>query len=341
MKAWAERRQVPLYLASLAAGGWAGWAAPALGRALDHAILPLLGLLLYATFLTVPVTRVARSVRDGRFLGAVLTVNFVVVPAVVLGVVRLAGIDDDVLVGVLLVLLTPCVDYVVVFAGLAGGARSRLIAATPLLMAAQVLLLPVLLWLIGGPRATAAIDVGPFATSFLVLVVLPLAAAALTQWAAVGGRRAAGERPVGRRGRMAAGLSARVEGAMVPLMMAVLATVVASQVAALGDDLHTAVGVAPLYAGFVAVMLPAGLGVARLARLDVPGARAVVFSGVTRNSLVVLPLALAVSPVAALVVVTQTVVELAAMVLCVRLVPRLLPPRDAPRDGGAQRPSEP
>ncbi len=52
------------------------------------------------------------------------------------------------------------------------------------------------------------------------------------------------------------------------------------------------------------------------------------FSGVTRNSLVVLPLALAL-PVgfeaAAVVVVTQTLVEVIGMVVCVRVVPRLLP----------------
>ena len=53
----------------------------------------------------------------------------------------------------------------------------------------------------------------------------------------------------------------------------------------------------------------------------------VVFSGATRNSLVVLPLRLALPAafdLAPLVVVTQTLVELVAMVVFVRLVPRLL-----------------
>jgi ACR3 family arsenite efflux pump ArsB len=69
------------------------------------------------------------------------------------------------------------------------------------------------------------------------------------------------------------------------------------------------------------------MGASKAAHLDAPGARAVVFSGVTRNSLVVLPLVLALPAefaLAPLVVVTQTIVELVIMVLCVRIVPRLV-----------------
>ena len=64
--------------------------------------------------------------------------------------------------------------------------------------------------------------------------------------------------------------------------------------------------------------------------MDVPSRRAATFSGVTRNSLVVLPLALALPASFALtplVVVTQTLVELVAMVVMVAGVPRLIRPR--------------
>jgi len=59
-----------------------------------------------------------------------------------------------------------------------------------------------------------------------------------------------------------------------------------------------------------------------------PARRAVVFSGTTRNGLVVLPLVLALPAefgLAPLAVITQTLVELVAMVVMVRLVPRLVP----------------
>jgi ACR3 family arsenite efflux pump ArsB len=78
------------------------------------------------------------------------------------------------------------------------------------------------------------------------------------------------------------------------------------------------------YAGFLVVMAFVGLAVAKVFRLDTPAGRAIVFTGATRNSLVVLPLALAL-PVNPVVVVTQTLVEVIGMVIYVRVVPRLLP----------------
>jgi ACR3 family arsenite transporter len=65
----------------------------------------------------------------------------------------------------------------------------------------------------------------------------------------------------------------------------------------------------------------------RVFRLEPPAGRALLFSGATRNSLVVLPLAPALPEdyaIAAVIVVTQTLVELVAMLLFARLVPRLI-----------------
>lgn len=73
-------------------------------------------------------------------------------------------------------------------------------------------------------------------------------------------------------------------------------------------------------------------------RLDVPGTRAVVFSGVTRNFLVILSLVLALpagfelAPLA----VTRTLVELLIMVLFVLPIPRIVggAPDHLPQPGG-------
>ena len=117
---------------------------------------------------------------------------------------------------------------------------------------------------------------------------------------------------------------------MVPLMVATLAAVVGSQTAAVGAQALTLVRLVPLYVAFVVAAVVIGLLTARVARLDVPATRAVVFSVTTRNSLVVLPLALALPgtlALAPLAVVTQTLVELVALVVLVRLVPVLVPAR--------------
>jgi ACR3 family arsenite efflux pump ArsB len=177
-------------------------------------------------------------------------------------------------------------------------------------------LLPLYLWLFVGSEFVAAVELEPFVEAFVLLIALPLAAGALTQYLA------------GRGARVARAVAQGAAAAMVPLMVATLALVVASQISAVSERLGALVQVVPVYVAFVMVMVPVGMAAGRLAGLDVPGRRAIAFSGATRNSLVVLPLVLALPAtfdLAALVVVTQTLVELVAMVVLVRLVPRLIP----------------
>ncbi|MEV8134621.1 bile acid:sodium symporter [Microbacterium aurantiacum] len=309
-----ERHQVVLCLAAIAGGAAVGILAPATAPVVAPAITPVIALLLFATFLGVPFRTLGAALRDTRFAGTVLAVNFLVVPLVVFVLSRAVAADEAALVGVLLVLLTPCVDYVIVFAGLAGGARDKLLAATPLLMVMQILLLPLYLLLMAGPAVVGAFDLRPFVEAFLLLIALPLGAAVLVQLGA-------------RRVRAVARIQDAATTAMVPLMMLTLAVVVASQIADVAGRAGALLAVVPVYLAFAAVMVPLGIVAARAAGLAVPERRAVVFSGVTRNSLVVLPLALALPAgfaLTPLVVVTQTLVELVAMVVLVAVVPRLV-----------------
>lgn len=309
-----EHQQIGLYLVAILIGGAVGFLAPGSSGALEHSINPVLGLLLYATFLGIPFASIGKAAKDLRFMGTVLVLNFIVVPVVVFGLTRFVAGDQALLLGVLLVLLTPCIDYVIVFTGLAGGASDRLLAAAPVLMLLQMLLLPLYLLLFVGPDVASAIDPAPFVEALIVLILIPLTAAALTQALA---RKAAA-------GRIIMDI---MQALMVPLMMVTLAVVVGSQITGVGQEVGSLLAVVPLYAAFLLVMVPLGMLAARWARLDVAATRAVVFSGATRNSLVVLPLALALPEplaLAALVVVTQTLVELIGMVLYVRFLPRII-----------------
>ncbi|WP_180819504.1 arsenic resistance protein [Gordonia terrae] len=301
-----ERHQVALYLAAILAGLGAGLLAPGAAEGLVAAITPLLAALLYVTFLQIRLSDLLASWRDRRFMLAVLLVNFVVAPLVVAVLSVALPADDAIRLGALLVLLCPCVDYVVVFAGLGGGDARRLLAATPLLLLAQMLLTPLyLLVLLGDGRSV--IEPEPFLWAFLILIVCPLALAWTTQaWA---NRSATGRR-----------MSAGADASMVPLMVAVLFVAVSSQVPLVGSRFADIAGVIPVYAAFLVIMVAIGFAVARLFRLAPEPATAVVFSGATRNSLVVLPLALAVpvgAELAAATVITQTLVELIGMVVLV------------------------
>ncbi|GHD86969.1 arsenic resistance protein [Kocuria marina] len=309
-----ERFQIPLYLAALSVGALAGWWAPGLGGLATPAVTPVLAALLYVTFLGIPLRRVGEGLRDLRFMACLVIVNFAVVPVIVFALVRAFSIEGPMLIGVLLVLLTPCIDYVIVFSGLAGAANDRLLAASPVLLVLQMLTLPLYLWSFLAPDVAVVVHWGTFAQALAVVIVIPLVAAAVTQWAAA-------RSPVARRwGRLAG-------GAMVPLMMLTLATVVASQIALVGSRAQALLPLVPVYVSFAALMTALGWAAGRLAGLRVRERRAVLFSGVTRNSLVVLPLALAApdgTVLAPLAVLTQTFVELLVMLALVGLVPRLV-----------------
>ena len=310
-----EAHQVAVYVAALATGVLIGLAAPGADSAFETLIYPVLGLLLYATFLQVPFTALRAAFADRRFLLAAMGLNFVIVPPIVFGLSRLAPGGTAVELGVMMVLLTPCIDYVIVFARLAGGSDRRLLAAAPLLMLAQMALLPAYLWLFMGSELAEIVEPGPFVEAFLVLIVVPLALAWATEaWAA---RSSAGER-----------VKAGVDLMPVILMAVTLLVVVASQFPRVRDDIAEVAGVIPLYIAFLIVMALVGRALGRALRFDPPAARALLLTGATRNSLVVLPLALALGDEYALtgaVIVTQTLVEVLGMVAYVRLVPRLLP----------------
>ncbi|MGH2946922.1 MAG: arsenic resistance protein [Solirubrobacteraceae bacterium] len=312
-----EDRQVVVYLAALAGGVVIGAVAPGADTAFEALIYPVLGALLYATFLQVPFTALRAAFADRRFLWAALGLNFVVVPPIVFALSRLAPGGTAVELGVLLVLLTPCIDYVIVFTRLAGGSDRRLLAGAPLLMLAQMALLPGYLWLFMGSELADIVEPGPFLEAFGLLIVLPLGLAWATEaWAA--------RSPTGAR------VKAAVDLLPVALMAATLLVVVASQFPRVEDDIDQVAGVIPLYVAFLVIMAAVGRWVGRALRFDAGAARALLFTGATRNSLVVLPLALALGDVYVLtgaVIVTQTLVEVLGMVVYVRVVPSLLPER--------------
>ncbi|TMU71211.1 arsenic resistance protein [Hydrogenophaga intermedia] len=313
-----EHHQIIIYFAAVVVAAAVALLVPGTD-ALEGAINPALALMLFVTFLQVPLADLGRAFTRIRFLGALLTTNFLIVPLLVALLVQFLPADPMVRLGVLFVLLTPCIDYVVTFSHIGRADARLLLAATPTLLIAQMLLLPAYLRVFLGDAAAELVHLGPFVHAFVWLIAIPLVLAALVQlWAA---RSGAGQ-------RVAAGLGLLP----VPATALVLFVVVAAMVPQLGAAIEPALRVIPLYVAFAVVAPLIGWTVARLSRLDAPAGRAVAFSAGTRNSLVVLPLALAVPgaiPVLPAIIVTQTMVELVASVIYMRLIPRLGAAREA------------
>lgn len=307
-----EERQVAIYLVAIAIGALAGFGVPEVG-ALEGAINPALAFMLFVTFLQVPLAELGSALRNTRFLGVLLATNFVLMPAVTALLVQLLPDEPMLRLAVLFVLLTPCVDYVVTFTHLGRGDARLLLAATPVLLLAQMVLLPVYLRLLLDSDASGLVSPEPFLHAFAWLIAMPLLLAAAVQiWA----RHAA----TGKHASMVLGLLT------VPATAFVLLLVLASVMPRIGEAADAALTAAPIYVAYAVVAPVLGWLVARSRRLDPGAARAVAFSAATRNSLVVLPLAFAVPggvPLVPAVVVTQTMIELASELVYVRWIPRL------------------
>ena len=311
-----EKHQVAIYFMAVFAGLLMAAVAGPSSAVLEAWINPALAALLYVTFLQVPMAALGQALTHGRFLSALLIVNFVAVPLVVLGLIQFLPAHPALHFAVLLVLLAPCIDYVVVFTHLGRGDAKLILAATPVLLIAQMLLLPVYIGLFLGSDAAGLVQASPFLHAFFWLIAIPLVLAGATQyWAA---RRASGR---------------RVEGVMgwlpVPLMALVLSLVFAAVAPRIGAASADVARTVPIYVAFAIVMPLVAYAVGKLMGLDAGAGRALAFSAGTRNSLVVLPLAFAVPGGGALipaVVVTQTLVELVSELVYVRWIPRLFKP---------------
>ncbi|MDY7128785.1 arsenic resistance protein [Alcaligenes nematophilus] len=306
-----ERRQTAIYCVAMLLAAWMAsvWVMPA---SLVDWINPALAFMLYVTFVQVPIAQLGKALTQLRFLAVLLLANFLLIPLLVFALVPLLPDHTMLRLGVLLVLLAPCIDYVVTFAQLGRADARALLAATPVLLLVQMLLLPLFLKLALGEQFGLYIKAGPFLNAFFYLILIPLLLAGATQYLAGKSHSWA---------QIKTGLGL----APVPATALVLFIVVAAVLRQLEPALDVLWRVLPVYALFAILAPVIGWALARQARLAVPLRRAVAFSSATRNSLVVLPLALAIPgalPLLPAIILTQTLVELLAQLVYVRVLAR-------------------
>ncbi|GAA0134451.1 arsenic resistance protein [Paenibacillus sp. YSY-4.3] len=316
-----EMNQVWVYMVTLIAAAGIGLWRPEFSSNLESSLSFVLAVLMYGMFTQIPFFRLKEALQDRRFFYALLIMNFIAVPVIVWGLSRFLPTDPALLLGVLLVLLTPCIDYVIVFTHLGRGNAQLILISTPLLFVTQMLLLPLYLWLFMGGQASGIVSVGPFLEAFIGLIAIPLIFALLTQWWS--NHKAVGARVLNASGWLP-----------VPFMAITLFVIVASQISKLYISPDYVRHAIPIYVAYMILVPVIARILAGIFRLDVGAGRALIFSAGTRNSLVVLPFALALPEGlregVTVVIVTQTIIELIGELIYVRVVPHLLM-RDKPR----------
>lgn len=310
-----ERLQVWIYLVSIAAGLALGSFQPQVADSFEFLLWPVLAVLLFATFVQVPLLHVRDAFRDRKFIAAILTGNFVVIPFLVWLALQALPDNPALSLGVALVLLVPCTDWFITFTQLGRGDTARAIAVTPVNLMVQLLLLPFYLWLmLSANDFGTALKTETLLPAAMLLIGLPLALAALSErWMEARPERAAWRE--------------RLAWWPVPLLALVVFLIAGAQVGTVLGAGPLLLTVLPVYIGF----LLAAAAVARLLaiayRLPATAGRTLAFSFGTRNSFVVLPFALTLPAgweATVVVIVFQSLVELFGMVFYLWWLPRHL-----------------
>ncbi|NYT86783.1 arsenic resistance protein [Pollutimonas harenae] len=307
-----EARQVWIYFSAMLIGALLGVLAPG-SNVLASAINPALALMLFVTFLQVPLAEIGGALRSTKFIVALTITNFLALPALTAALLQCLPDIPMLKLAVLFVLLAPCIDYVIAFTHLGHGNARLLLAMTPVLLVLQMLLLPIYLRLMLGTKASQLIEAEPFLNAFVWLIVVPLLMAGMVQ-------------VLGKRTKAGASLRTVLDGFPVPATALVLFLVLASVMPQIGLAQDAAMQALPIYLVFAVIAPLTGWIIARAMRLEPASVRAVSFSASYRNSLVILPLAFAVpggAPLLPAVILTQTMVELFFLPVYVRLIPRL------------------
>jgi ACR3 family arsenite efflux pump ArsB len=284
-----ERLEPALLLTAVAAGLAVARAAPQAAALAERLLIPALMLLLTAVFYRVQLQRLGAAFGHRRYFLTALGLNFVLTPLVAYGLGWMFLRDERALwLGLILVLVTPCTDWYLVFTALARGDVALNLALLPWNLLLQLALLPLYLWLF--TSALIPLELGVVARSFLLFVVVPLALAQVTR-------------------RFASGPAA--ERSSVVIQYAALTLLIGAVFAQQGGVLFSEPRVLlrlipPLMVFFVAMAL-AAVGAGRAANLSAPSRAALACTAVARNSPLTLTLALVLFPGHPQVALTQVV----------------------------------
>lgn len=139
----------------------------------DKLITPFLMLMLGIVFLNVPLKDMKQAFTNIRFSGSSLCINFIWTPifAWLLGMLFLKN-HPDLWVGFLMLLVTPCTDWYLVFTHMAGGKVSLAATLLPWHLILQLLLLPVYLFIFAGK--IVPVDLSVVFYSIVLVLIIPL-----------------------------------------------------------------------------------------------------------------------------------------------------------------------
>ena len=169
-----EKLQTVIMLGAVGLGFLIGKLMPQAGEAAASLITPALMAMLFGLFLGVPLTDLKAGFLNFKFTVTSLAINFLWIPVLGWALGGLFLADSPALrLGYLMLLVTPCTDWYLVFTALARGNVPLSAALLPVNLLVQIVLLPVYLLIFSGLAGQT--DLGLLGRSIFLVLVLPFA----------------------------------------------------------------------------------------------------------------------------------------------------------------------
>lgn len=139
----------------------------------EYLIMPSLTIMLFLVFIQVPIKEIGNSFKNLKFTLTSVMINFVWTPLIVfiLGKIFLSN-HPELLIGFVMLMVTPCTDWYLIFTGIAKGNVALGSSILPLNLILQLLLLPVYILLIGG--TSVDIDMISLGKGVVFSLMIPL-----------------------------------------------------------------------------------------------------------------------------------------------------------------------
>ncbi|MFS0788675.1 arsenic resistance protein [Shouchella sp. 1P09AA] len=144
-------------------------------------IIPFLLVMLYGLFLTIPLSGLKNAFKNTKFLSTNVILNFVWTPVLAWGIGAVFLVDHPAIwLGFILLLVTPCTDWYLIFTSIARGNVTLATSVLPVNLILQVLLLPVYLLIFAGTMET--VSMGTILESVVLILFVPFILASLTRY---------------------------------------------------------------------------------------------------------------------------------------------------------------
>ena len=311
-----EHYQIYIFFVALVLGILAGLTSQIFSVFLESVISIFIGILMFSMFSQIPFFNIRQNLFNTKYIIALILSNFIIIPIFVFALIQLFEVSSaPILIGLYLVLLTPCIDYVIVFTALGKGNAQYMLISTPILFVLQIILLPVYFTIFLNNEILSIIDIAPFINAFFTFIIIPLMLALLLQL-------------LSKKSNSMNRVLNLTTWLPELFMSLVLFSVVGSQINKITNDLNIVLTVVPIYICFMIIAPIIGLLCGKLFRLDIPNLRTLAFSTSTRNALVVLPLALSLPnhwvTITTTVIITQTLTELIGELIYIKVIPKLI-----------------